>query len=41
MTPHLPAIHDIFDLLYQDLAVDDYICDLDASDLRYPRLLQG
>jgi len=40
MTTHLPAIHDIFDLRYQDLAVDDHICDLDASDLRYPRLLQ-
>ncbi len=32
MTPHL--------LRYQDLAVDDYSCGLDALDLRYPRLLQ-
>jgi hypothetical protein len=30
MKPHLPAIRGIFDLRYQDLAVDDYSCDLDA-----------
>jgi hypothetical protein len=40
MTPHLPAIRGIFDLSYQDLAVDDYSCGLDALYLRYPRLLQ-
>jgi len=40
MIPHLPAIHGIFDLRYQELAVDDYSCGLDALDLRYPRLLQ-
>jgi len=38
MTPHLPAIHGIFDLRYQGLAVDDYSCSLDALDLGYPRL---
>ena len=32
MIPHL--------LRYQDLAVDDYSCGLDALDLWYPRLLQ-
>ena len=32
MIPHL--------LRYQDLAVDDYSCGLDALDLRYPRLFQ-
>jgi len=30
MTSHLPAIRGIFDLRYQDLAVNDYSCGLDA-----------
>ena len=32
MIPHL--------LRYQNLAVDDYSCGLDALDLQYPRLLK-
>jgi len=41
MTSHLPAIRGIFDLRYQDLAVDDYSCGLDALDLTNAKMRMG